>query len=278
MNLPWGSSGHGVFLSTPKEPYQAIAGFFLFSLSLNFLPSSPNSFYEIKISNFLFDCATLMLRNFHWLRKYLWNKIQTLSLGTEVGPWLWHHLCLKPSPKSLWNEPKWYRHIVLTVPRTYASLLHIILCHSPKLEWLFPRLLKSFKYRVNSQVLYSAIPHHNIHKRSLLPPPLHPTPATPRSMQDLSSWPGINPCPLQWKHRVLTTGPPGNSQDLLFLRTGVSLCWNDSYYLVIVEKCCLFYFLKEHMYNWVKFCEAIHTYIFVCLFLWEDFKLRIQFL
>ena len=28
--------------------------------------------------------------------------------------------------------------------------------------------------------------------------------------------PGIKPCPLQWKHRVLTTGPPGKSQGLLF--------------------------------------------------------------
>ena len=52
-------------LSTPKEPYQTIAGFFLFSLSLNFFPSSQNSFYEIKISKSLFDSATLMLGNFH---------------------------------------------------------------------------------------------------------------------------------------------------------------------------------------------------------------------
>ena len=29
----------------------------------------------------------------------------------------------------------------------------------------------------------------------------------------LVPWPGIEPVPLQWKHRVLTTGPPGNSQD-----------------------------------------------------------------
>ena len=34
--------------------------------------------------------------------------------------------------------------------------------------------------------------------------------ATPHSMWGSSNqrW---NPCPLQWKHRVLTTGPPGNS-------------------------------------------------------------------
>ena len=31
--------------------------------------------------------------------------------------------------------------------------------------------------------------------------------AAPRSMQDVSSL--SNPCPLQWKHGVLTTGPPG---------------------------------------------------------------------
>ena len=34
-------------------------------------------------------------------------------------------------------------------------------------------------------------------------------------MQDLSSQ-GSDPCPLQWKCRVLTTGPPGKSQSLWF--------------------------------------------------------------
>ena len=34
--------------------------------------------------------------------------------------------------------------------------------------------------------------------------------------QDLDLWPGIEPMPRQWKHQVLTTGPPGNSQ-LFFL-------------------------------------------------------------
>ena len=29
---------------------------------------------------------------------------------------------------------------------------------------------------------------------------------------------GLNPCPVQWKHGVLTTGPPGKSSTILFLR------------------------------------------------------------
>ena len=42
----------------------------------------------------------------------------------------------------------------------------------------------------------------------------------PRGLQDLSSLDqGSNPCPQQWKHRVLTTGPPGNSQET-FLNRG----------------------------------------------------------
>ena len=31
-------------------------------------------------------------------------------------------------------------------------------------------------------------------------------------------WPGIEPWPWQWKHRVLTTGPPGNSQEMIISR------------------------------------------------------------
>ena len=31
----------------------------------------------------------------------------------------------------------------------------------------------------------------------------------------------LNPCPQQWTHRILTTGPPGNSQDLMY---SVSAC------------------------------------------------------
>ena len=43
---------------------------------------------------------------------------------------------------------------------------------------------------------------------------------------------GLNPCPLQWKHRVLTTGPQGNS---------------PFYLLFVLNRCfqflCSFYFL-----------------------------------
>ena len=44
--------------------------------------------------------------------------------------------------------------------------------------------------------------------------------AVPCSLQDLK-FPkqGSNPCPLQWKHRVLTTGPPGKSLWGIFILT-----------------------------------------------------------
>ena len=38
-------------------------------------------------------------------------------------------------------------------------------------------------------------------------------------MQDLNPWAGI--ASLQWMHGVLTSGPPGNSLDCLFLKTGI---------------------------------------------------------
>ena len=42
--------------------------------------------------------------------------------------------------------------------------------------------------------------------------------ATPRGMQDLNAPDqGWNPCALQWKHGVLTTGPPGNSENEYFM-------------------------------------------------------------
>ena len=39
--------------------------------------------------------------------------------------------------------------------------------------------------------------------------------ATVQGIRDLKfTVQGSNPCPLQWNHRVLTTGPPGKSGDL----------------------------------------------------------------
>ena len=39
----------------------------------------------------------------------------------------------------------------------------------------------------------------------------------PLDMQDLSSPDqGLNPCPLHWKRRVLTTRPPGKSREINF--------------------------------------------------------------
>ena len=39
----------------------------------------------------------------------------------------------------------------------------------------------------------------------------------PLDMQDLSSSSqGLNPCPLHWKRRVLTTRPPGKSREINF--------------------------------------------------------------
>ena len=36
-------------------------------------------------------------------------------------------------------------------------------------------------------------------------------------------WPGIEPRPWQWKHRTLTTGPPGNSQEMIISRESKTL-------------------------------------------------------
>ena len=38
------------------------------------------------------------------------------------------------------------------------------------------------------------------------------------SMWDLDPWPGMNPEPLNWEHRVLATGPPGKSLPYNFNR------------------------------------------------------------
>ena len=43
-------------------------------------------------------------------------------------------------------------------------------------------------------------------------------------MQDLPR-PGIEPVPLQWKHGVLTTGPPGKSNTALFLKVEMETTW-----------------------------------------------------
>ena len=47
---------------------------------------------------------------------------------------------------------------------------------------------------------------------------------SPSSMQDLR-FPdqGLNPCPLQWKHRALTTGPPGKSLIHLFITSPIRM-------------------------------------------------------
>ena len=55
--------------------------------------------------------------------------------------------------------------------------------------------------------------------------------AVPHGMWDLSSPQGLNPCPLQWKPGVLTTGPPGKS--LFSLRP---------MQLLLMSSCCFFQF------------------------------------
>ena len=50
---------------------------------------------------------------------------------------------------------------------------------------------------------------------------------------------GSNPCPLQWKFRVLTTGPPGNSQDLCL--------FNSKFFLTLVV--CFPSFLNSYLAN-----------------------------
>ena len=50
-------------------------------------------------------------------------------------------------------------------------------------------------------------------------------------MWDLVPQQGLNPCHLHWKHRVLTTGPPGKSQvHVVFFCT----CSFKSFYLKII--------------------------------------------
>ena len=44
--------------------------------------------------------------------------------------------------------------------------------------------------------------------------------AVPRGLRDLSSPPGIEPGPRQWKPGILTTGPPGSSLDFLLDHCG----------------------------------------------------------
>lgn len=73
---------------------------------LNFLLYKPNSFYQIKIPKFLFDCATPILKIFPWLSNCFWNK------NPNPFPWnarccmVMNYLFLKPKPslESLWNE------------------------------------------------------------------------------------------------------------------------------------------------------------------------------
>ena len=58
--------------------------------------------------------------------------------------------------------------------------------------------------------------------------------AVPHGMWDLSSPQGLNPCPLQWKRGVLTTGPPGKS--LVSLRP---------MQLLLMPSCCFFQFASH---------------------------------
>ena len=47
--------------------------------------------------------------------------------------------------------------------------------------------------------------------------------ATPRGFQDTSvPWPGIQLWPQQWKPRILTIGPPGNSHPVIFSTASAS--------------------------------------------------------
>ena len=56
--------------------------------------------------------------------------------------------------------------------------------------------------------------------------------ATPHSIWGSSNqrW---NPCPLQWKHRVLTTGPPGNSPSFL---VSLKTLFKKNFYWDIIDK------------------------------------------
>ena len=73
-------------------------------------------------------------------------------------------------------------------------------------RWLFLLICK--------RVLYSPAIGSSLQFRNVLPFSLFL--AAPLSLKDLSSPLGIEPRPQQWKHWVLTTGPPGNSQGTFF--------------------------------------------------------------
>ena len=71
--------------------------------------------------------------------------------------------------------------------------------------------------------------------------------------------PGMEPVSLQWKHRVLTTGPPGNSQHPL-------LCvWYDGWSLLYVYMCQeLFVFFLNDRIITLQYCDgSCHTSVLI---------------
>ena len=62
----------------------------------------------------------------------------------------------------------------------------------------------------------------------------------------LVPWPGIEPGPQQWKHRVLTTGPPGNSQGSSVLR---ALPWPSAQCLWFIARPA-FYWSLTSLLSW----------------------------
>ena len=76
---------------------------------------------------------------------------------------------------------------------------------------------------------------------------------------------GLNPYPLQWKCRVLTTGPPGNSLNVLYKTKEVSLYsqFADSFFFLVL----LILFIWLH-WVLVAACGFFHCSAWASLQLW----------
>ena len=73
-------------------------------------------------------------------------------------------------------------------------------------------------------------------------------------MQDLIPWPGIEPRPPHWEHRVLATGPPGKSSSWLF-----NTPWT------LVESSIEYIYVQPQTSLLTVFLFSFSVYLFVCV-------------
>ena len=79
-------------------------------------------------------------------------------------------------------------------------------------------------------------------------------------------WPGIKPGSWQWKHGVLTTGWPGNSQYFFLLPNNIPLYGYTTFYLFIHHWGT--FGLLPHWLLWIRWLWTFRYRVFVCLFFW----------